>query len=75
MAAFPPTHEQRLRRLAEQVHALGPAPMLHAMRELEAGADLEVVLKRYAALPTAFVRDLGGDRFPDPVRLVQGGRS
>ena len=67
-----PTAELRLRRLAEQTHHLGPAPMLHAMREVAAGADLETTLRRYASLPVAFVRDLGGDRFPEPLHIIQG---
>ena len=64
----------RLRHLAEQVHALGPAPLLHLLREIDGGADLEVALERYARLPADFIRELGGDRFPPKLHSVAGGR-
>lgn len=74
MNAFDPQAEQRLRRLVELVHGLGPAPMLHLLREIATGADLESTLQRYADLPSSFVRAVGGDSFPHPVLLVMGGR-
>ncbi len=75
MSVLDPQTELRLRRLAETVHALGPAPMLHAMREIADGADISHVLGRFAALSADFVHAMGGDQFPDPVRVVAGGRS
>ena len=74
MTALDPRSEQHLRRLVEQVHDLGPAPLFHLLTEVANGADLEPTLRRYADLPASFVRAVGGDRFPVPLRLVTGGR-
>jgi hypothetical protein len=43
------------------LHALGPAPFAYFLREIEAGADVDVTLEEYAALPAEFIRALGGD--------------
>ena len=74
-ASFDGLAEARTRRLAERVHQLGPAPMLHAMRDLAAGADLDATLRRYAALDPGFIRQLGGDHFPTPVFALAGSRA
>ena len=72
---FDPLAEARIRRLAERAHALGPAPMLHLLRDVAGGADLERTLRRYADLDPDFIRQLGGDHFPKPVFAMAGGRA
>jgi hypothetical protein len=67
------TARVRRQRLAEQVHELGPAPMLHLLEEIARGADLDERLERYAGLPADFIRVLGGDRFAPNVTVVAGG--
>jgi hypothetical protein len=56
----------RMRRLAQQIHTLGPRPLYEPLKELQAGAPLEERLERYAALSemAPFIRALGGDRLP-----------
>ena len=66
--------DQRARRLIEQVHQLGPAPLLHLLNDIDRGADLVPTLERYASLPADFIRSLGGDRFPSPLYIIRGGR-
>jgi hypothetical protein len=63
----------RLRRLADQLHALGPRPIFEYLREIIAGADPAARLERYAELDPDVVRALGGDRLP-PAHRVVGGR-
>jgi hypothetical protein len=63
-AAEATVSELRRQRAAEQLHALGPRPVLEAMREISGGAELDTVLHRYAAIDPVLVRKLGGDRFP-----------
>lgn len=57
--------------LAARLHDLGPKPLFHFLDEVERGADLRSHLERYAALPGAFVRALGGDHFPPNVYIVR----
>jgi hypothetical protein len=63
----------RLRRLADQLHALGPRPLFEYLREIIAGADPVDRLERYAAIDPDVLRALGGDHLP-PVHRVVGGR-
>jgi len=56
----------RRQRQAEHLHDLGPVAVFHAVREIAAGADLDVVLARYARLDPEILRALRGDRFPAP---------
>lgn len=52
---------EKLRRqfLVERLHALGPAPLGHFLREIEAGADVNATLETYARLPRDFIKPLG----------------
>lgn len=52
------------RRLVVKVHRLGARPMLELLLEVQAGADLDDALIRYAAADPATFRALGADRFP-----------
>jgi len=66
----------RLRRqlLVLHLHHLGPSPLEHFIREVEAGADVTVRLECYAKLDPEFVRALGGDKFPPPfLHVIDGG--
>jgi hypothetical protein len=65
---------ERLRRLAERMHALGPRPLLEFLREIIAGADAVERLERYAELDPNVVRDLGADRMPPSHRVIGGRR-
>ena len=58
-------------RAAEHLHDLGPRPILEALIEVEAGADLDRVLADFARLDPETVRQLDGDKFwPAPLREV-----
>lgn len=59
-------------RLVSHLHRLGPSPLGHFLREIEAGANVAERLDRYARLDPDFVRALGGDRFAPIVRLIDG---
>ncbi len=54
----------RRQRAVEHLHGLGPRPVLEALVEVEAGAELDSVLADFARLDPETVRQLGGDRFP-----------
>ena len=54
----------RRQRAAKHLHGLGPRPVLEALVEVEAGADLDRVLADFARLDPETVRQLGGDKFP-----------
>ena len=54
----------RRQRAAEHLHNLGPRPVLEALAEVEAGADLDRVLADFTRLDPETVRQIGGDRFP-----------
>ena len=54
----------RRQRAAEHLHNLGPRPVLEALVEVEAGADLDCVLADFAQLEPETVSRLGGDSFP-----------
>jgi hypothetical protein len=69
------TIDLRLQYLAERVHTLGPAPLYHLIKEIEAGADMRPTLERYAALPANFVRAMDGSEFGPRVSLIKGGRA
>jgi hypothetical protein len=66
----------RLRRVAGQIHALGPRPLFELLCELDQGADLGATLERYARLPRDFIRQHGGAELP-VTRLIKnpGGRA
>ena len=64
--------DQRFRHLVARVHDLGPAPLVHLLIEIDRGANLVPTLERYAALPTDFIRAMGGDRYLTPLRAVGG---
>jgi hypothetical protein len=65
----------RRQRLVERLHGLGPAPLGHFLREVEAGAVIAEHLERYSRIDPAFVRALGGRDFPPPVIPIAGGTS
>jgi hypothetical protein len=69
-------HAVRLRRLAAQIHRLGPRPLFELFREIDAGSDLPQALERYAKLEplTDLITLLGGDQLPPSVRAVGGRR-
>ena len=54
----------RRQRATEHLHNLGPRPVLEALAEVEAGADLNRVLADFARLDPETVRQIGGDHFP-----------
>ena len=54
---------KRQRQVA-RLHSLGPRPVLEALIEVAAGAELDIVLADYARLDLEVVIALGGDRFP-----------
>ena len=54
----------RRQRAVEHLHGLGPRPVLEALAEVEAGAELDSVLAAYARLDPETVLQLGGDQFP-----------
>ena len=64
----------RFRYLARKVHGLGLRPLYELLCELEDGADLRCVLKRYAGLEplAAFIICMNGDQMPPPARLAVG---
>jgi hypothetical protein len=64
--------DARLRRLAGQIHSLGPYPLAHLLAELAAGAPLGSRLEAYAALAPLrnFIAELGGRELPPPARLM-----
>ncbi len=62
----------RRQRAAEHLYNLGPRPVLEALAEVEAGADLDRVLADFAQLEPETVRQLNGDKFwPAPLREVR----
>jgi hypothetical protein len=63
----------RLRRLAAQIHVLGPRPLLELLLELDRGAPLMATLERYARLPAEFIHAFGGDSLDD-LRVIEGDR-
>ena len=69
------TSNPRIRRLVEQVHALGPAPLVYALADIDRGASVTLTLERYASLPADFIRAAGGDRFPPRLHAIDGGRA
>ena len=62
--------ELRRQRAAEHLHGLGPRPVLEALVEVEAGADLDSVLADFARLDPEVVTALGGDKFPPSIFAV-----
>ena len=67
-----PFGDLRRQRRAKHLHGLGPRPVLEALVEVEAGADLDSVLADFAQLDRETVRQLGGDQFPAaPIRKIE----
>lgn len=64
----------RRRRLVEHLHRLGPAPLAHFISDVERGAGIDATLERYGRLPAVFVLANRGDRFPEPMFAICGGR-
>ncbi len=67
---------QRLERMIERVHALGPRPLAELLAEIAAvtGQHVRVVdlVEEYAALDPAVLRALGADIFaPMPLEVVR----
>lgn len=64
---------ERLAHLARKIHRLGERPLCELFRELDAGANLQERLEKYAALEplSGFIAARGGDRLP-PARPVKG---
>ena len=60
---------KRQRQVA-RLHSLGPRPVLEALVEVEAGADLDRVLADYTRLDLEVVIALGGDKFPPSIFAV-----
>ena len=75
MAANKPAAGRRVRLqyLARRLHGLGERPLFHFLDEVERGADLRSHLERYAALPAAFIKANGGDKFAPIIRVIDGG--
>jgi len=63
----------RRQRLVERLHALGPAPLGHFLREIESGASIRDHLERYSRIDPDFVKLYHGDRFQPALRVVVGG--
>lgn len=62
----------RRQRAADHLYNVGPRPVLEALVEVEAGADLDSVLADFARLDPETVRQLGGDQFPAvPIHTVR----
>ena len=61
-----PFGDLRRQRRAKHLHGLGPRPVLEALVEVEAGAELDRVLADFARLDPKMVRQLGGDQFWQP---------
>ena len=65
----------RLRHLARSIYPMGPRPLFEMLLELDRGADLHATLERYATISryASFIRDMGGDRLPQPGIVATGG--
>ena len=62
----------RRQRAAEHLHDLGPRPVLEALAEVEAGADLDHVLADFERIDAEMVAELDGDKFwPVPLHEVR----
>ena len=70
---IPKIEPARLCYLLGRLQALGPAPLVHFLREVAAGADNYITLETYASLPADFIRTYGGDKFASPMHAVDGG--
>jgi len=66
----------RLRFLAQEIHGIGPRPLLELFGEIVAGAEPISCIERYGRLSFEygdFIRALGGDQFPQQLFVVGGG--
>ena len=57
-------------RQVARLLSLGPRPVLEALIEVAAGAELDTVLADYARLDREVVIALGGDKFPPSIFAV-----
>ncbi len=61
----------RRQQAAQHLYSLGPRPVLEALAEVEAGADLDRVLADFERIDAEMVAELGADKFwPMPLREV-----
>ena len=63
----------RRKLLVSRYHALGPYPLWHFLRAIEAGAPIWRTIEEYAALDADFIKIYGGDEFPPSVHSIGGG--
>ena len=68
------TPSARRQRLVSHLHAAGPRPVLEALLEVAAGADLDRTLERFARVPVATYHALGADQLPAGAHSSRGGR-
>ena len=72
------TGRLRRQRQVERICGLGPRVVFELLDELNRrhglGDDLDQRLARYAGLDPLILAAIGGDRFPEPLHLVSGGR-
>ncbi len=62
----------RRQQAAQHLYSLGPRPVLEALAEVEAGADLDHVLADFERIDAETVAKLGADKFwPAPLREVR----
>jgi hypothetical protein len=69
-----PRYEPRFRRQVEAIHRLGPVVLGYLVEELAAGAELRATVATYAELGGDFIAAFGCDKFPLPLRSIDGGR-
>ena len=61
--------EQRIARVAERLHALGPRPLACLIEKLLArfGDDVIDIAESFASIDVELLRAIGGDQFPPRV--------
>jgi hypothetical protein len=76
-AELPARNRMRRQRLVEHLHRLGPSPLGHFIREVEASAGIDVTarLERYAQIDPEFVRALNGHRFAHSLVCIDESKS
>jgi hypothetical protein len=60
-----------LRVLAGRIHALGPRPLYELLCELSGSSVALDRFEEYAKLNADFIRSLGGDVLPPPIRVIK----
>ena len=62
----------RRQQAAQHLYSLGPRPVLEALADVEAGANLDRVLADFERIDAETVAELGADKFwPVPLREVR----